>query len=355
MNLTRPLVFFDLETTGPDASTARIVQIACVKRRPDGTTSEWERLINPGCPIPPEATAVHGITDAMVASAPTFEAIAPTLLTSLAGCDLGGFNVRRYDIPLLQAEFARVGMDFAMTGRAIVDAMALFHFKEKRDLSAAVRFYCGREIEGAHNAMADVKATIGVFNEQLARYSDLPSDVAGLHDVCAGDAVDLEGKFAWKDGEATLTFGKNKGRSLKWLAANDASFLRWTLGADFGVEVKHIIKAALAGQFPSRKEAAVPQPQGGSMKANAEDLVREAYWQGVSDGHALGRATGVPDEIAGARGLDTERTDLFAALKDLIESTQCLDVEFYDAEEQAEAERVMIRAAEVVARVERQS
>ena len=111
-------------------------------------------------------------------------------------------------------------------------------------------------MKDAHDAMADVRATMDVLEAQLTRYSDLPADVAALHDIGAGDAVDLEGKFAWKDGEATLTFGKNKGRSLKWLAANDASFLRWMLSADFGVEVKNIIKAALAGQFPSRKEAA---------------------------------------------------------------------------------------------------
>lgn len=256
MNLTRPLVFFDVETTGVDPSSARIVQIACVKRRPDGTSTEWQRLVNPGCPIPLEAAEIHGITDDMVKDAPPFRDIASGLLQALEGCDLGGFNVRRYDIPLLQAEFARVGVAFSTEGRSIVDAMALFHAKEKRDLTAAVKFYCGRPMEGAHDAMADVRATMEVLNAQLGRYGELPDDVAGLHDVCAGDAVDLEGKFAWKDGEATLTFGKNKGRPLKWLAANDTSFLRWMLGADFGVEVKAIVKAALAGQFPIRKEAA---------------------------------------------------------------------------------------------------
>ncbi len=256
MNLTRPIVFFDLETTGPDASAARIVQIACVKRRPDGTSTEWQALVNPGCPIPLEAAEIHGITDDMVKDAKSFRDLASGLLQALDGCDLGGFNVRRYDIPLLQAEFARVGVEFSVEGRAIVDAMALFYAKEPRNLIAAVKFYCGKEMENAHNAMADVRATMDVLEAQLTRYSDLPADVAALHDIGAGDAVDLEGKFAWKDGEATLTFGKNKGRSLKWLAANDASFLRWMLGADFGVEVKNIIKAALAGQFPSRKEAA---------------------------------------------------------------------------------------------------
>lgn len=255
MNLTRPLVFFDLETTGPDASTARIVQIACVKRRPDGTSTDWQSLVNPGCPIPLEAAEIHGITDAMVKDAPRFITISGGLMNSLQGCDLGGFNVRRYDIPLLQAEFARVGMEFSMAGRAIVDAMALFHAKEKRDLSAAVQFYCGRPMADAHDAMADVKATIDVLDAQLGRYSDLPADVAGLHAVGAGDAVDLEGKFAWKNGEPTLTFGKNKGRSLKWLAANDASFLRWMLGADFGVEVKAIVREALAGKFPAKEAA----------------------------------------------------------------------------------------------------
>lgn len=257
MNLTRPIVFFDLETTGPDPSTARIVQIACVKRRPDGTSTEWQSLVNPGCPIPLEAAEIHGITDDMVKDAPSFMKLSGGLMGALEGCDLGGFNVRRYDIPLLQAEFARVGVSFSMEGRAVVDAMALFYKKEPRDLSAAVKFYCGKEMENAHNAMADVRATMEVLASQLSRYADLPADVAGLHDIGAGDAVDLEGKFSWKDGEATLTFGKNKGRSLRWLAANDASFLRWMLGADFGVEVKAIVRDALAGKLPTQsKEAA---------------------------------------------------------------------------------------------------
>lgn len=255
MILTRPLVFFDLETTGADPSTARIVQVACVKRRPDGTSTEWQSLVNPGCPIPPEATEIHGITDDMVKDAPLFSWHAPGLFRALDGCDLGGFNVRRYDIPLLQAEFARVGVEFSTAGRAIVDAMALFHAKEKRDLSAAVKFYCGREMEGAHDAMADVRATIDVLQAQLSRYDDLPGDVAGLHAVGAGDAVDLEGKFAWKDGEAVITFGKHKGKTLRWLAA-EGGFLRWMLGADFGVEVKALAREALAGRFPTRKEAA---------------------------------------------------------------------------------------------------
>lgn len=255
MNLTRPLVFFDLETTSADPATARIVQMAFIKQRPNGIVSEWQSLVNPGCPIPPEATEVHGITDLDVLAAPAFANIATLIKAALEGCDLGGFNVRRYDIPLLQAEFARVGVEFSMKGRAIVDAMALFHRKEPRDLSAAVKFYCGEEMKDAHDAMADVKATMRVLDAQLGRYADLPADVAGLHEVGAGDAVDLEGKFRWEKGEPVLTFGKNKGRALKWLAANDASFLRWMLGADFGVEVKGIVREALAGKFPAKEAA----------------------------------------------------------------------------------------------------
>lgn len=254
MKLDRPLVVFDLETTGPEASTARIVQMAFIKRRPDGTETPWMSLVNPTVPIPPEATEIHGITDEAVRDAPTFGMLAAKVAVALEGCDFGGFNVRRYDVPVLLAEFARAGVLFSIEGRRIVDSLAIFHQREPRNLAAAVKLYTGKELEGAHDALADARASLAVLDGQLARYRDLPADVAALHEVCADGAIDLEGKFKWVSGEAVITFGKHKGKSLAWLA-KERGFLSWMLASDFPADVKQLVRAALNDSFPERKAA----------------------------------------------------------------------------------------------------
>lgn len=251
LQLKRPLVFFDLETTGQEKETDRIVQFAAVKMLTDGTERRWETLINPGCPIPPAATKVHGITDAMVADAPTFAAVAAKIWSALLDCDLAGFNARRFDVPLLIAEFARVrGFEAApddLAGRAIVDPMRIFHQREPRDLGAAHRFFLGEELAGAHQAMNDVVAAQRVFLAQLERYEDLPADVDTLSEVCAEDAVDLERKLVWQEGQVVIAFGKMRGKSLRWLLENDQGFLRWMLDPknSFPADTKRIIDHAL--------------------------------------------------------------------------------------------------------------
>lgn len=246
--LKRPLVFFDLETTGPEKETDRIVQFAALKMMPDGTERRWQTLINPGVPIPEPATEVHGITDAMVASAPTFAAVAGKIWGALLHCDLAGYNARRFDVPLLIAEYNRLPGYEACAGdlaiRAIVDPMRIFMQREPRDLGAAHRFFLGETLEGAHDAMADTVAAQRVFLAQLERY-ELPNDVDELSALCAEDAVDLERKLVWKDGEIVVSFGKMRGKSLGWLFENDPGFLRWLLDAknSFPIDTKTIVAA----------------------------------------------------------------------------------------------------------------
>lgn len=254
MKLFRPLVFFDLETTGTQPSADRIVQIACVKRYPDGREVEWETLVNPGCPIPKEASEIHGITTEKVVDAPSFAALAPKLVRALDGCDLGGFNVRRFDLPMLLAEFARTGQTFSLDGRAIIDAMSIFYLQEPRDLSAAVKFYLLQEMTGAHNALNDVRATLRVFDEQTKRYQ-LPDTADGVSALCAGDSVDLAGKLVWKDGEVTVAFGKQKGKTLRALAKNDRGFLDWMMRWEFDADTKAIVSQALQGTHLTKEKA----------------------------------------------------------------------------------------------------
>lgn len=257
LRLLRPLVFFDLETTGLDVERDRIVEIGLVKLMPDGERLTRARRINPGMPIPPEASAVHGITDADVADCPTFARIAKDLLVWLAGCDLGGYNVERFDLPLLSAEFRRVQLAFPPENTLVVDAYRIFAQREGRDLTSAYRFYCAKELQGAHSAEADILATVEVLQGQLERYPDLPTDIKGLHDVCHPvdpNAVDAGGRLLWKNGEAVISFGKHRGRSLREMSAQEPGYLRWIIGGDFAPDLKEIAAQALRGVFPVRAE-----------------------------------------------------------------------------------------------------
>lgn len=184
LDLARPLAVFDLETTGLDVERDRIVEIAIVKMFPDGRRERYLQRVNPGVPIPPEAARVHGIRDEDVASAPGFSEIAAEVEHLLEGADLAGFNAARFDLPLLAAEFARAGRTLPLDGRAVLDAALIFHRKEPRHLAAALRFYCGRDLAGAHSADADAEACLDILEAQLARYTDLPRDVPGLDAWC---------------------------------------------------------------------------------------------------------------------------------------------------------------------------
>jgi DNA polymerase-3 subunit epsilon len=249
--LKRPLAFFDLETTGIDPARDKIVEIALVRVDPDGSRRGTTRRVNPERPIPAEATAIHGIGDADVAGAPAFRQLARELLDLLGDADLAGFNVRRFDVPLLDREFKDCALDLALAQRRIVDVMTIFHKKEPRDLSAAVRFFLDREHEGAHGAEADVAASIDVFEAQLRRYQDLPRTVDDLDAWCnpvPRGAVDRDGKFVLREGEIVFAFGKQKGRALSEVARVQRDYLEWILKQDFPEDARLLVAKALKGE-----------------------------------------------------------------------------------------------------------
>jgi len=246
--LERPLVVFDTETTGTNSRSDRIIEIACVKIHPDGRREDWVRRFQPGIPIPPGSTAIHGITDADVANAPRFRDAASELAAFLEGCDLAGYNIAGFDLPVLRAEFLRAGVPFEVTDRRLVDAQRIFFSREPRHLSAAARFYCQTDHDGAHGALADAEMTLRVFAGQLVRYAELPRSVGELHDMfCAGIDQDLdpEGRFRLVNGEPTVNFGKNRGRLLKDITREEPGFLRWIIKGDFSEPVKQIAKKYL--------------------------------------------------------------------------------------------------------------
>lgn len=253
--LTRPLAFFDLETTGVNPRSDRIVEIAVLKYPPRGSLRSFEYRINPEIPIPADATRIHGIRDEDVALAPTFAQVAERLITFLDGCDLAGFNVRRYDLPLLQQELERCGKKLPMQDRRIIDVQTIYHMKEPRDLSAALRFYCNREHTGAHGAMADVRATAEILAAQLQRYDDLPEDISRLEEaVHPKDPswADAEGKLVWEGNNVIIAFGKYRGTSLQQLTHRDRDYLQWILDGGFDTSTKAVIRKALDGEFPER-------------------------------------------------------------------------------------------------------
>lgn len=246
--LERPLVVFDTETTGTNSRSDRIVEIACVKIHPDGRREDFERRLNPGIPIPAGSTAIHGITDADVAGAPRFRDIAAELVAYLEGCDLAGYNIAGFDLPVLRAEFLRVGVPFEVTDRRLVDAQRIFFAREPRHLAAAARFYCQSDHDGAHGARADAEMTLRVLVGQLERYAELPRSVGELHDqFCAGidQDIDPEGRFRLVNGEPTVNFGKNRGRLLKDISREEPGFLRWILKGDFSEPVKSVARKYL--------------------------------------------------------------------------------------------------------------
>ncbi len=256
LKLERPLVFFDLETTHLDVNLARIVEIALVKLFPDGTTESFLTRINPEVPIPNDATRIHGITNFDVMDKPTFRDVAVDVYAVIEHCDLAGYNLIVYDLPILVNEFKRAGIDFSTENVFIVDIMVIFKQKERRNLAAAYRFYCQKELEGAHGALKDTQATLDILLAQLERYSDLPNSVEKLHEFCNQRDeryVDNDKKFIWSDGEACFTFGKYKGYPLKKVVKNDSEYLTWMLGQDFSTEVQRIIRSALNSQFPVKE------------------------------------------------------------------------------------------------------
>ena len=258
LQLTRPLTFFDLETTGVDPDNDRIVQIALVRVEPGGARRTFTSLVNPGRPIPPQATAVHHITDDDVKDQPQFPALRGEVERMLAGSDLAGYNSIRFDGPLLQAELHRAGSELDLRGAKHIDGLVIFRLMEPRNLTAAYRKFCGKELADAHSALADTEATLEVLDAQVGFYDAVPADVDALHALCNPDEgryVDRGRKFTWnEDGCAVFTFGKHSGEVLNAVAADPRKrgYLEWMLGKDFSEEVKGILREALAGVFPRR-------------------------------------------------------------------------------------------------------
>ncbi len=257
IEIERPIAFFDIEATGISPRADRIVELCIIKITPTKQQSTHIFRINPQVPIPAETTAIHGISDADVADCPTFPELAREIADVLEGCDLGGYNIGRFDIPMLTEEFTRAGIVFNVDSRRVLDVQRIYHRREPRDLSAALKFYCNELHLGAHGAEADVVATIRVFEGQLERYADLPKDMDALDDYCNPRDpawVDRTGRLRWVNGEPAINFGKKKGETLKGLVASDQGFIKWMLRSDFPADTREIVENATKGIYPEKPQ-----------------------------------------------------------------------------------------------------
>lgn len=243
LNLKRPIVFFDLETTGVDTAKDRIVEISMIKIMPDGEEIVKTRRLNPEMPIPAEATAVHGITDEDVKDEPTFTQIAKSLAQFIQGCDFGGFNSNRFDLPVLVEEFLRAGVDVDLKRRRFIDVQNIFHKMEQRTLVAAYKFYCDKNLEDAHSAEADTRATYEVLKAQIERYGELQNDVDFLAEFSSrGETADYAGRILYNEkGEEVFGFGKYKGRSVADVFRTEPSYYDWMMNGDFPLYTKKVI------------------------------------------------------------------------------------------------------------------
>lgn len=244
LKLERPLVFFDLETTGVNIGTDRIVEISILKVHPNGNKESYTWLVNPEIEIPAEATAVHGITNEKVVTEPTFKELAAKVSDLIADCDLAGFNSNRFDIPLLAEELMRAGIDFDMDNRKAVDVQVIYHKKEKRNLSAGYQFYCGKELEGAHSAEADTLATYEILNAQVEMYEDLESTVDALSEYSShSKRADFAGFILFNENKQEIfSFGKYKGRLVEDVLKENPGYNSWIQNADFPLYTKKVLQ-----------------------------------------------------------------------------------------------------------------
>lgn len=255
LNLTKPIIFFDLETTGTNITRDRIVELSYIKVMPDGKEECRSRRINPEMPIPPEATAVHHITDEDVRDCPTFRQVSKALLSIFEGCDVAGYNSNKFDVPLLMEEFARCGLNFEIKGRRFIDVQNIFHKMEQRTLVAAYKFYCGGDLENAHSAMADTRATYEVLMGQLERYDNLQNDVEYLAEFSrSGRNVDLAGRIILNDKDVPIfNFGKHKGRPVEDVLRREPSFYDWMMQGDFAKNTKDMLRQLKFKYFPPKR------------------------------------------------------------------------------------------------------
>ncbi|MFM9908125.1 MAG: exonuclease domain-containing protein [Chitinophagaceae bacterium] len=239
LQLTKPLAFIDLETTGINLSTDRIIEIAIVKITTDGNQAIKRKLINPEMPIPAGSTEIHGITDEMVKSAPTFKQVSNEIKQFIEHCDLGGYNSNRFDIPLLAEEFLRAGLEFDLNGRRLVDVQRIFHLMEQRTLGAAYKFYCAKNLDGAHSAEIDAIATWEILQAQLEKYSQLGTTVESILKVTGDeDLVDFARRFVMEKGVEVFNFGKHKGRPVTDVLKAEPQYYDWMMKGDFPLHTK---------------------------------------------------------------------------------------------------------------------
>lgn len=243
LNLNNPLVFFDLETTGININTDRIVEICYLKVYPNGNEESKTLRINPEMPIPQASSAIHGIYDADVVNCPTFKEVARSIANDIEGCDLAGFNSNRFDVPVLAEEFIRAEVDIDMSKRKLVDVQVIFHKMEQRTLSAAYKFYCEKSLEDAHTAEADTRATYEVLKSQLDRYPDLQNEVAYLAEISSFNKnVDFAGRMIYDEkGIEIFNFGKYKGMPVVEVLKKDAGYYSWILNSDFTLNTKAML------------------------------------------------------------------------------------------------------------------
>lgn len=245
LNLCNPIIFFDLETTGLDVSTDRIVELCYIKVEPNGNEETCSMRINPERHIPEESSNIHGITDDDVKDCPTFKQVAAKLWHTFEGCDLAGFNSNKFDIPMIVEEFMRAGIDIDLSKRKFIDVQNIYHKMERRNLVAAYKFYCGKDLTDAHSAIADTKATYEVLQAQLDKYPDeLQNDIQFLSDFSRmGNNIDFAGRFVYAEDGVTemVNFGKYKGKTVKEVLAKDPSYYSWMMRGDFTMNTKQVL------------------------------------------------------------------------------------------------------------------
>jgi len=239
LQLLKPLAFIDLETTGINLGTDRILEIAIVKVTPDGKPTVKRKLINPEMPIPPASSEIHGITDEMVKSAPTFKQVSNEIKQFIENCDLAGYNSNRFDIPLLAEEFLRSGLDFDLRGRKLLDVQKIFHMMEQRTLSAAYKFYCNKNLDGAHGAEVDATATWEILQAQLEKYPQLGNSIESVLKITGEeDLVDFARRFIMDKGIEVFNFGKHKGRPVTDVLKSEPQYYDWMMKGDFPLHTK---------------------------------------------------------------------------------------------------------------------
>jgi DNA polymerase-3 subunit epsilon len=239
LQLKRPLAVIDLETTGTNVATDRIIEIAIIKVFPDKSVQTKVKRIHPGMPIPPASTAIHGISDEDIKDCPTFKQCANELRQYMENCDLAGYNSNRFDIPLLVEEFLRAGLDFDTKDRKFIDVQKIFHLMEKRTLSAAYKFYCDKDLMNAHSAEVDALATYEILEAQLSRYEQLQAEVAPLAEFTKeDDYVDFARRMVIQNGVEMFNFGKYKGRAVREVLKIEPQYYDWMMKADFPLNTK---------------------------------------------------------------------------------------------------------------------